>query len=136
MPIRKNPFWLLVGEVLDVGDLRGVPYEQRLDILTDHKIALWDVIDTCQRKGSLDAHISEAEVNDLSGFLREHGSVQAIFCNGRKSVDLFGRYALPSLGDRAEEYAIHYLPSSSPAHAAMTRVDKARHWRVLRDWLD
>lgn len=131
----QNLFWDLVGEVLGSGDLRRVDYERRLEILIEHKIALWDVIDTCRRRGSMDAHISEAEVNDLNGFLRGHRSVRAIFCNGRKSEQLFRQYALPNLGERATEIALHYLPSTSPAHASMTRQAKAEQWRILAEWL-
>jgi hypoxanthine-DNA glycosylase len=131
----RNRFWDLIGEVLAVGSLWDLAYEKRLEILVDHKIALWDVINTCRRKGSLDADISDVVVNDLTGFMNEHPSVQAIFCNGRKSEQLFERYAVPLLGDRAAQLELRYLPSSSPAHASMTKQVKAEKWCVIRKWM-
>lgn len=131
----QNLFWDLVGEALGVGDLRCIDYERRLETLVKNRIALWDVIDSCRRRGSMDAQISEVDVNDFGGFLRRHRQLRAIFCNGRKSEELFKQHVLPGLGDRAAELSLRYLPSTSPAHASMTRQAKAESWRILADWL-
>ena len=68
-----------------MGDLMGaapnLPYEARIEILQSAGIALWDVLATCVRDGSLDAEIVEASIsaNDFKAFFLTHPSIAACF---------------------------------------------------------
>ena len=104
-------------------------YAQRLASLRAAGIALWDVLASCERQGSLDSDIAvdSMHINDFAEFLREHDRICAVLCNGATAHRLFVRNALPTLVGR--DLAVSRLPSTSPAHASMAFEDKLRLWR-------
>lgn len=118
-----------------MGDLYGagpdLAYRQRLSILVENGIALWDVIAACQRPGSLDSNIAKAglETNDFAKFLEQHSAIDRIYFNGQKAAVLFRRKVVPTL-DRS--YILTSLPSTSPANAGMTYAEKLVAWSVLK----
>ena len=110
----------------------ALPYEERSQILIHNGIALWDVCAAAQRPGSLDAAIVHSSVvpNDFGSFLAVHPDIEILCFNGCKAAEIFRRWVLPDLpGTRA----IHYktLPSTSPAHAAMSFEDKLARWETI-----
>jgi hypoxanthine-DNA glycosylase len=101
-----------------------------------HGLAVWDVLASCTRESSLDSDIDEASIvpNDFAGFFREHPGIRRVFFNGAKAEQSFRRHVLPALGsapDAAPERTYTRLPSTSPAHAAMSFERKLEAWRVL-----
>lgn len=124
-----NAFWWLVGEVIGE-DLPGLPYEARLERLKAHRIGLWDVIASARRQGSLDQAIREAELRDLAGFVRGLPDLAAVAFNGATSAK-HGRRQLAGVAG----LALVDLPSSSAAHAGMSRAVKREKWLALRDFL-
>ncbi len=117
-----------MGEL--VGAHPGLPYEKRLDALKASGIALWDVLASCIRESSLDAHISQESANDFASFFAQHPHITQVFFNGTKAEQCFrkfvqGKQALPPL-----EYC--RLPSTSPAHAGMRYEDKLDAWRMIQ----
>ena len=123
-----NQFWRLIGAVLNE-DLAALPYEARLDRLCAGKVALWDVIESAARGGSLDTAIREPAANALPEFVSRLPSLRAVAFNGGTSARI-GRRALA--GSRV---ALVNLPSSSAAHAARSLADKMTIWLGLRRWL-
>ena len=123
----RNAFWKIMEELYGIGG----EYEQRCRQLTEHRIALWDVLASSVRPGSLDANIAvaTARANDFSGFLAEHPQVTRVFFNGRKAEQLFRRFVLDTLSDDAP--TLVGLPSTSPAHAAMPFDKKLEIWRSM-----
>ncbi len=73
----QNKFWKIIFELLDEEFTED--YEQRIQILKKHHIALWDVIDSCERKGSLDSEIKNEEANQIEELLEDHPNIKAIF---------------------------------------------------------
>jgi len=126
---RGNGFWALIGDMLGE-DLPGQPYALRLERLRARGVGLWDVIASATRPGSLDSAISDAELRDLGTFVAGLPALQAVAFNG-KTAALHGRR---QLGDRPDLTLID-LPSSSGAHATLSRAQKMQAWRVLRDWI-
>ncbi len=125
---RRNQFWRIAGEVC--GFDPGAPYARRKSALTKAGIALWDVVGSCARKGSLDSSIVEdsIRVNDFANFLRAHPAIQRVCFNGRKAESAWRRHVLPSLpAGRSLEYRL--LPSTSPANAGIGYRQKLRIWR-------
>ena len=124
----RNVFWKIMGALFEAAP--ELPYQTRLQRLRDARIALWDVVAAAVRPGSLDAHIRREtiEVNDFEGFLRRHRSISLICCNGRTAGDLFRRRVLPGLSMSVPSVVV--LPSTSPAHAAMSYEEKLRQWRA------
>lgn len=75
------------------GEDRIIPYEEQIQIFTSHGFALWDVVKSCERKGSLDTHIRGEQANDLRGFCNEHPTIQRIvLTNGSTGSTMFKRH--------------------------------------------
>lgn len=124
----QNAFWPIVGAVL--GFDPGLDYAARLAALTARGVALWDVLLSCERDGSLDRAITPASMrtNDFAGLFAAHPGLRAVLCNGGTACRLFRRLVLPQLGAPAPTICTR-LPSTSPAHAGMPRTQKLAAWR-------
>ena len=124
----RNQFWRLMGELF--GAAPQLPYAERLAILTEHRCALWDVIESCEREGSLDTAIVTASVrvNDFARFHALHPTIELIACNGATAERLYRRLAVPQLEDRAAAICRVRLPSTSPAHASLPFKRKLAVW--------
>ncbi|RDZ28805.1 DNA-deoxyinosine glycosylase [Lysobacter silvisoli] len=121
----QNRFWPIMGAL--VGADPALPYEQRLRRLNDAGIALWDVLASCERSGSLDTAIRAAEANDFARFFATHARVGAVLFNGAQAETSFRRLVLPGL--RAPLPALRRLPSTSPANASQPMQMKLAAWR-------
>ena len=128
-----NAFWPIMGELFGAGP--EVAYGKRILILKRAGVALWDVMASCVREGSLDTDIDEASIvpNDFHAFFAAHSRVKQVFFNGTKAENCFRRYVRPQLGDRR----LHFtrLPSTSPAHASLSLPQKLEAWRAVADAL-
>lgn len=120
----RNQFWELLGNLLGE-QLSGQSYPQRVARLQQRRIALWDVIASARRQGSLDQHLRDVAVRDLVGFIEQFPDLRAIAFNGAAAA----RIGRPVLAGR--KVALIDLPSSSPAHT-MPIAEKLIRWSVLR----
>ncbi len=121
----QNVFWQIMQELLGVdGD-----YATRCSQLAGHGIALWDVLHSSVRPGSMDAaiRVDTASANDFASFFREHRQLRLIAFNGRKAEQLYRRFVDP-LGITPDVRRIG-LPSTSPAYASMPFSGKLAAWR-------
>jgi len=125
----RNRFWDLAGAVIGRDDLPALRYEERLAALGAGGIGLWDAIASAHRPGSLDAAIRNADAAPLQSLAAGLQMLRAVAFNGAKSAAI-GRRALA--GSRL---ALIDLPSSSPAHAAMSYGEKREKWLVLQEFL-
>jgi hypoxanthine-DNA glycosylase len=125
----RNAFWQIMGELFGAG--RDEPYETRLKILKDQKIALWDVLASCYRAGSMDADIrtGDAVANDFSAFFAAHPDIERVFFNGVTAHKFYERLVAPVLTVGGDRLQYGRLPSSSPANASMRLAEKVRVWR-------
>ena len=128
---NRNLFWNIMGQLLGAGPERK--YEERLRILTDSGIALWDVLKSCDREGSLDSAIKNEtiEVNDFPTFFKDHPHIRQVFFNGTKAQMSYKRYVVPNLTGKQRTLKYERLPSTSPAHAAMSSDVKLERWRII-----
>lgn len=85
----SNRFWKLIGEVFGLGDLSIGNYTSKLAALNQPRIALWDVVASCERHGALDSQIRQPILNDIPQLLQEYGGVEKIILNGAKAAGLF-----------------------------------------------
>ena len=124
-----NTFWPIMGELFGAGST--VAYAKRVVLLKKAWIAVWDVLASCVREGSLDSDIDEASIvpNDFHAFLDAHPRIGHVFFNGAKAENSFRRYVSPHLSERG----LHFtrLPSTSPAHASLSLEKKIAAWRVV-----
>jgi double-stranded uracil-DNA glycosylase len=125
----QNQFWRLIGAVI-ARDLVPLAYEERLATLLDAGVGLWDTVAAATREGSLDAAIQLHEASDLAAFAATLPALRAIGFNGNTSAKIGrGRLGL------APRLALVDLPSSSPAHAAMSFEAKRDRWLQLAAYL-
>ena len=119
---RRNQFWLLLGAVFDFD--AQLPYPQRIEAVTDCGVALWDVVHSCRRAGSMDAKIDRKTlvVNDFEPLFASH-RIERVFVNGLSAFELFERNVETTLPTVR-------LPSSSGA-LPMSLQDKLNRWREL-----
>lgn len=124
----QNRFWHLIGKVIG-RELEPLGYEERMAVLLETKVGLWDTVASAERAGSLDAAIRHAEANPLVELAATLPDLRAVGFNGRASAKI-GMAQLTG-GD----LALLPLPSSSPAHAGMPLAEKERQWLALRKFL-
>jgi len=126
---RQNAFWRIVGELLGVDP--HSPYANRVRALQASRIAVWDVLRSCTRTGSMDSAIDRASeiTNDFDAFFREHRAISHVFFNGAKAAASFRRSVLPGL--RASTLRYIRLPSTSPANASIAYERKRSAWRAI-----
>jgi hypoxanthine-DNA glycosylase len=129
----RNAFWRIMGEIVGAGP--ELSYSRRLEVLVEHRIALWDVCAAAERAGALDAAIRRASVvpNDFAAFFGDHPLIELVCFNGQTAANLYRRLVVPRL--RAEFATIEQrvLPSTSPAHAALSFERKLERWRVVAE---
>jgi hypoxanthine-DNA glycosylase len=125
----RNGFWRIMAALFEID--AAAPYDRRVATLRKQRIALWDVLASCTRATSLDSDIDDSSiaVNDFAGFLGSHAKIRSIFFNGAKAEQLYRGHVLPMLTS-AGELRYHGLPSTSPAHAAMSHAEKVEAWRA------
>ena len=131
----RNSFWFIMTKLL--GDKPDLDYAERKALLLHNKIALWDVLNTCQRKGSLDSSINNEtiEVNDFNKFFTEHLSIRAVFFNGVRAQQEYNRHVLPVLNTEFSSISYQRLPSTSPAMASLNREQKLQQWKAILQYL-
>ena len=120
----QNAFWPIMRELVGAEG----SYEQRCAALCEQGIALWDVLLSSGRPGSMDADIrpGESEANDFNSFFAQHTEIERVGFNGQTAAKLFRRLVEPQLTDGIT--ATTTLPSTSPAYAAMPYAEKLRRW--------
>lgn len=123
----RNLFWPFMHALLGVDP--STPYLRRIRALEGAGVAVWDVLASCERKGSLDSAIRDdsAAPNDLGTLLTGHPSIGTILFNGAKADQTFRRFAGPGIRDGALRCL--RMPSTSPANASQRTADKLQRWR-------
>ncbi|MDH4071820.1 MAG: DNA-deoxyinosine glycosylase [Gammaproteobacteria bacterium] len=129
----RNAFWPIMGALLGAGP--GVPYEERRGILARRQVAVWDVLRSSVRPGSMDADIepTTAAANDFAALFAASPDIALVCFNGRAAADLWRRLVAPGLQNGSNTVDYQTLPSTSPAHASMSFAQKLEHWRVIAE---
>lgn len=127
----RNAFWKIISEL--TGSKMDLPYSDRIQVLNDHGIALWDVLHSCERSGSLDSAIQASSVlaNDFRDFFEHNQKIGRIFFNGAFAEACYRKHVLPNLSSLQARIAMQRLPSTSPANAGLRFEDKLRAWQVV-----
>lgn len=120
----RNQFWRLISSVVGE-DLAALPYPERLPRLLAHGVGLWDVLGECERVGSLDSAIRKPAANDFDRLRELCPRLATVGFNGQASGKFAPQFA-------AAGYRTVVLPSSSPAHMAMSFEQKLDVWSRLR----
>ena len=125
---KQNRFWKVLATLLK----EPVPdtIEEKKAMLLAHRIALWDVIQSCDIKGSSDSSIRNVVPNDIRPILKT-ADIRQIYVNGGTAEKLYKKYIFPETGRAAVR-----LPSTSPANAACSLDNLIGQWKVIGESLN
>ena len=120
----QNQFWKIIEGLFD----RPLPpdYDSRTIFLLERHIALWDVIHSCYREGSLDSAIRQETAHDFETFFHMYPGILFVAFNGTKAQDTFRK----QVGFHFPGITFHRLPSTSPAHT-MKLAEKLAEWQII-----
>lgn len=123
----QNRFWYVLAQLFK----EPVPKsnDERIALLKAHKVALWDVIASCEICGAADSTIKNVKVNDIKALL-ESSDIRAVFTTGKKAYQLYCKYIESNTGIKAFS-----LPSTSPANARMTKQELEKSYSVILKYI-
>lgn len=121
----QNRFWIVLSKVFNEEICTSI--EKKKEFLKRHKIALWDVIYSCEIDGSSDASIKNIEVNDIK-LLLEKTNIKRIYTTGKKAYKLYNNYCLNNVGIVAE-----CLYSTSPANCRVKMNELVENYQVINN---
>lgn len=121
----QNRYWAVVAKILGVNKPETV--EEKRELMLKNGIAMWDVIASCEIKGSSDSSIENVTANDLSVIL-DNSKVERIFVNGKTAEKYYKKYTY----HKTKINAI-CLPSTSPANAAWSIDRLVKEWKIIKD---
>lgn len=121
---RQNRFWKVTAAVFECDVPQTI--DEKRKFLLQNRIALWDVIASCDITGSSDSSIKNVVPNDVS-VIFEKGNIKEIFVNGKTALFYYDKYLKNTLGREAA-----CLPSTSPANAAYSLERLICEWKKIR----
>lgn len=123
----QNRFWKVTAAVF--GDEVPQTIEEKKVFLLKNRVALWDVIASCEISGSSDSSIKNVTPNNLSQII-DKGKIKRIFVNGKTAEKYYNKYTRDKIGMEAV-----CLPSTSPANAVWNMEKLIKAWSVIADSL-
>ena len=122
----QNRFWRVVASVYSCPVPKTV--EEKKNMLLSNKIAVWDVIRSCEITGSADSTIKSVIPNDLSEILSV-ADIKKIYANGKTAQSLYNKYIKKNTG-----VDIISLPSTSPANASYSLEKLIKEWKIINEY--
>lgn len=122
---ERNRFWHVLSRVF--GEPAPVSVDEKKKLILSHSLALWDVVCSCEIKGSADATIRRATANDVP-FIVKNSKIKTVVTNGRTADGLYRELLEKSVGIKAL-----CLPSTSPANAAFSLEKLVDRWAVIAE---
>ena len=117
----RNHFWKIIYTLFDNMPISEI-FNDKIEFLRLNRIGLWDVLENCERKGSLDAHIKNQTENDFESLFQEFPGISKIVFNGKESYRYFSnKFGL------LEGISYYVMPSTSPANT-MSFENKLKIW--------
>lgn len=129
----RNRFWKVITAVVkmqknnnyNTNNTESLTIKDKKQLLLSNGIAIWDVIESCDIKGSSDSSIKNAKANDIERILK-NSNIKRIYANGKTAGNLYRKYIFPKL-----KIDIIDLPSTSPANAAYSLEKLIAEWKNI-----
>jgi hypoxanthine-DNA glycosylase len=118
----QNRFWKVISSIFHTELPKSI--EEKKKLLLDNKIAVWDVIKSCEITGSSDNTIKNVTANDISLILNS-AKIEKIIVNGKTAEKFYNKYILNKINRKAI-----CLPSTSPANATWTFEKLVEAWKI------
>lgn len=125
----RNAFWPIMADIFKFEP--DLAYNERVNMLNQAGVGLWDVIASCHRQGSLDSAIKnhDLEVNQFEACFKQYPNIDCLLFNGQKAATLYKQKVLPRLSESAAQLKQFVMPSTSPAHASIRFEQKLAAWK-------
>ena len=123
---ERNSFWAIISNLFNKGPV--VDYEEKKAMLLENHIALWDVLQACEREGSLDSNIKNPVPNDFKNLYIKYPNIKTIYFNGEPAEKLYKKLVIKKKGNIEIPY--YRLPSTSPANAIRFEL-KLTYWNAI-----
>ena len=119
----QNRFWKVLARLLEWEEPQSI--EEKKDMLLKNRIAIWDVLESCDIQGSSDSSIKNPVAADIPGLL-EKIKIEKIYVNGTTAGKYYKKYLLPLTGTEAV-----VLQSTSPLNCRYNLDKLADNWKVI-----
>jgi hypoxanthine-DNA glycosylase len=119
---RGNHFWKILFTMFSRAITHD--YNEKMQLLADNNIALWDVLQYCEREGSLDSNIKNELPNDFENFYKTYPNIRHVFFSSKNAAAYYDKYV-----GRKEHVIYHTLPSPSGANATKSFAQKLQEWQ-------
>jgi double-stranded uracil-DNA glycosylase len=131
----RNTFWFIMRVLFHFKE--SLSYQERVNVLISQRVALWDVLSSCRREGSLDSSIDDMtiRVNDFNSFFQRCTEIEWIFFNGLKAEKEYLKRVAVSVKPLKKTLYFQRLPSTSPAMAKLSRDQKVAQWAKILEKL-
>ncbi len=129
----RNSFWPIMAALFGFDPL--LPYQRRVDLLYCNGVAVWDVLNSCSREGSLDSSIKESSsvINDFGTFFDRNRWIRTICFNGSLAEKQFAKNVLANTEIQMRKMSLYRLPSTSPAMAVLNFEQKLEAWKIVEE---
>jgi len=118
---KQNHFWRIIHTIFNALPVSEI-FEEKVNVLQQNNIGLWDVLENCERKGSLDTNIKNKKENDFKTLFAKFPAIKTLIFNGKESH----RYFMKKFG-QLDGITYHVMPSTSPANT-MSFENKLKSW--------
>lgn len=128
----RNAFWPIMNALFAMAP--ELCYVERKQVLINNSIAVWDVLKSCNRPGSLDSKIdmTSIRINQFDAFFAEYSGIKHVYFNGAMAEKLYQKYCSPTLCHPFCYLEYRRLPSTSPAYASLSEAQKTEAWKIIK----
>ena len=128
----RNAFWKIMARIFEFDPL--LDYEKKIGVLTENSVALWDVLKTCERFGSLDTNIKTGTIikNNFVDFYRRFPCIRNVFFNGSRAEHEYQKRVMPEISAMPHCLIHKRLPSTSPAMSRLSFAEKLLEWSEIK----
>lgn len=119
----QNRFWKVLASIFNEKEPKTI--SDKKEFLLKNQIALWDVIQSCEIKGSSDSSIKNVIPNDIDYILKK-SNITKIYTNGKTAYQLYLKYIYSKINMMPI-----LLPSTSPANASFSLNRLIEEWKNI-----
>lgn len=123
----RNAFWPIIQRYCGK---KLISQQEKIEALANNQIAVWDVLSTCERQGSLDSAIKQPIANNFSDFFLQYPNIRFVLFNGQAAAKLFNKEVVQKQVI-PQHLTFYTLTSTSPANAQFSLEDKWLLWREV-----
>ena len=122
----RNHFWRIIYKLYSDQEVPTL-FSDKIKLLQANSIGIWDVLENCERKGSLDMHIKNYKENDFESLFKKFPAIHKIAFNGKESH----KYFFKKFG-QIKGITYYVMPSTSPANT-MSFEKKLEIWSAIKE---